>query len=47
MQHDYIGFKATDITVGDETITDVGIFVTKAFLMKTRREDETSKDCLA
>ena len=25
----YIGFISTDITVGDETIKDVGIFVTK------------------
>ena len=25
----YIGFISTVITVGDETITDVGIFVTK------------------
>ena len=38
----YTGFISTDLTVGDETITDVGIFMTKTPLdagMKRRREN--------
>ena len=40
----YTGFISTDLTVGDETITDVGIFVTKT-PSAWREEEKTSQGC--